>query len=144
MNRLGARLDETDGRTALVRGASAPVRFRAVVRIEPGICATFAGGRMRAPLSVSAVTAEGETICRYRDTNAATAVERAATLVEECDPRGVWLCGRDRISSWWGEPTARGMARRLEAVAESADARLVVWTSEERAVASRYDVVLDP
>lgn len=145
VNQLRSRLDRTNARTVLVRGANAPSRPPETVTVAPGVHARVTPEERCAPLRVTAEEASGRTIREYDDTDARAVADCATTLVADRGPRAVWLCGRAQIRSWWCDGVASLLERRLDAAARDADARLVVWTAEEDgAVGDRYDVVLDP
>lgn len=145
MNQLRSKLDRTNARTVLVRGANAPPRPPETVTVAPGAHARVTPEERRAPLRVTAEKASGRTIREYDGTDARAAADCATTLVTDRDPRAVWLCSRSQIRSWWCDGVASLLERRLDAAARDADARLVVWTAkEDEAVGDRYDVVLDP
>ena len=134
-NRLRSRLDGTGARTVLVRGASVPTRPPDTVTVEPGVVAVAGPTERRAPLYVTAEVTSGREARRYRRRDVDVAADRAVELVSDRDPQAAWLCGRDRIRSWWGESVAALLERRLSAAVRRADARLVVWTGEDDAVA---------
>jgi hypothetical protein len=152
MNQLRTRLDGIDARSVLVRGASAPARPPKTVTVAPGVVARTTFECQRAPIRVTAEAASGRTIRSYDGTDARAAADRATALVAEREPEAVWLCDRERIASWWSDGVTSLLERRLDDAARAADARLVVWTTDEdegtgeetEAVEDRYDVVLDP
>ena len=144
MNQLRSRLDRTDARTVLVRGASAPPRPPDTVTVAPGVTARVTPERRRGPLYVTAEAPSGRTVRKYDGTDAEAAADCAVELTIERDPRAVWLCEREQIRSWWGDGVAALLERRLGTAARRADARLVVWSRRDGAVEDRYDVVFDP
>lgn len=145
IEQLGAALNETGVRTALVRGETAPSRPPATVTVAPGAVASLGAAYRRAPLYVTAETPGGRTVRRYDGEDVRAAADRADALVADREPTAVWLCARDCIETWWSEGVVELLERRLSDAADAADAPLVVWTDERNAaVGDRYDVVLDP
>lgn len=147
IDQLSKRLYRTGERTALVRGATAPPKPPDTVTVEPDVTASLGVDRPRprGALYVTAATDAGRTVRRYDGTDARAAADCATGLIDERDPTAAWLCGRERIETWWSEGVADLLERRLSDAARDAGAPLVVWTAEsDGAVADRYDVVLDP
>ncbi|WP_135828192.1 hypothetical protein [Halorussus halobius] len=145
MNQIRKRADRTGARTVLVRGRTAPPRPPATVTVAPSVTARVVPDRRRGSLLVTAETRCGRTIRRYDGRDVGRAVDAAATLAAEREPRSVWLCGRARVGSWWSGDVVASLDRRLAAAARRADARLVGWTTDEDGAAGdRYDVTLDP
>lgn len=144
MNQISSRLDQTEFQTALVCGGSPPARPPDTVTVAPGISGSVGLDGRSVPLYVTAQATSGQTIREYDGEDIDAAADCAADLIAERNPRAVWLCERDQIRSWWSEGIADLLERRLRDAANRADARLVVWTSEDDvAVEDRYDVVLD-
>lgn len=144
MNQICSRLDQTEVQTALVRGASPPARPPDTVTVAPGVTGSVGPDGRSAPLYVTAQARSGRTIRQYDGGDADSVADCAADLAGERDPRAVWLCERAQIRAWWSEGVADLLERRLGDAAHRADARLVVWTSEDdEAVEDRYDVILD-
>lgn len=145
IEQLHSSLKETGARTAFVAGASPPPRPPETLTVAPGVSASVGPGGRRGSLYVTAEAPSGRTVRQYDGANAREAADCAAELAAERDPRAVWLCQRAQIREWWGEGVADLLERRLDAAARRADARLIVWSSEDDvAVGDRYDVVVAP
>lgn len=145
MNQPCSVADQTGSRTVLVRGATAPPRPPATLTVAPSVTARATPDRRRGSLVVTAETECGRTVRQYDGRDLGRAIEAAATLAAEREPRAVWLCGRARLGSWWSADVVASLERRLADAARRADARLVGWTTDEGCGAGdRYDVTLDP
>mgnify|MGYP000662717830 CR=1 FL=1 len=145
MNQICLSADQTDSRTVLVRGTTAPPRPPATLTVAPSATARVTPDRRRGSLFVTAETECGRTVRRYDGRDVGRAVEAAATLAVEREPRAVWLCGRARLGAWWSADVAASLERRLADVARRVDAPLVGWTTaEDCGTGDRYDVTLDP
>lgn len=144
MNQLRSRMDRTDARTVLVRGATAPPRPPATVAVAPSAIGRVTPERRHGSLYVTAEAPSGRTVREYDGADAEAAADCAVELAAERDPRAVWLCERQHVRSVWGDGVSDLLERRLETAARRADARLVVWSKRDGAVGDRYDVVFDP
>lgn len=145
MEQLYSRLNKIGARTAFVAGSTPPPRPPDTLTVAPGASASVGPGGRRGRLHVTAEAPSGRTVRRYDGADAREAADCAAELAAERDPRAVWLRERAQIREWWGDGVAALLERRLDAAARRADARLVVWSSEDdAAVGDRYDVVVAP
>ena len=144
MNQPRLVAGQTGSRAVLVRGTTAPLRPPATLTVAASVTARVTPDRRLGSLFVTAETECGRTIRRYDGRDVGQAVEAAATLAAEREPRAVWLCGRARLGSWWSADVVASLEHRLADVARQVDARLVSWTTDEDCSPGGYDVTLDP
>ena len=144
---LATRLHAGDATAVLVRGRSPPpVQTRdSVVAVDVGPVATCPGDRWHFSLSVTARTAGDRTNREWFDAEAVIdAVERAATLVRERTPDGVWLNCHANLATYRSTATVGEVEARLATAVRTTRTTLVTW-SDDRTPANDavYDRVVD-
>ena len=144
---LASELHAGAATAVLVRGRSPPpVRTcGSVVAVDVGATATHPGDRWHFSLSVVARHAGGRTHRERFDAGAIDdAVERAATLVHERRPDGLWLNCHANLATYRSPATVGECEARLATAAREGGATLVTW-SDDRTPANDavYDRVVE-